>query len=186
MVSNFDASAGYIRSNARVSLPSLSDGEAPELRHTTVESFPFTGSVAWALQGGLSTSAKYAFTRRTDSLPGSTARSRGNDLSVDAGRTFRVPASWQLGIHDDLRTRFAFQQSHNTTSIFDSDGAVRARLQDNGRRVFTLTADSNINEFVVFTMHGSHVVTFDNNLNRRFAYTVFSATFQIQFYGTGK
>lgn len=186
LVSNFDASAGYVRSDARISLPSLSDGVSPELRHTRIESFPITGSVVWGIQGGLSTAAKFALTRRTDSLTGSIARSRGNDLSFDAGRTFRIPASWQLGIRDDLRTRFAFQQTHNTTSVYDETGAVRARLQDNGRRAFTLTADSNINEYVVFTMHGSHVVTFDNNLNRRFAYTVFSATFQIQFYGTGR
>src|SRR5262249_21491701 len=33
-VSNFDASAGYLRSSARMSLPSLLDESPPELRHT--------------------------------------------------------------------------------------------------------------------------------------------------------
>ena len=118
-----------------------------------------------------------------DSLPGSIARTRGTDISLDAGRVFFIPRSWQLGIHDDLRTRVSYQQSHNTTSVFDENGAVRARLQDNGRQAFTLTADTNINEFVVLTLNGSHIITFDNNLNRRFAYTVFSTVFQIQFFG---
>ena len=138
---------------------------------------------AWASEHRERSSASR---RRIDSLPGSVARTRGNDLSLDAGRVFFVPASWQLGIHDDLRTRISYQQTHNTTSVFDENGGVRARLQDNGRQAFTLTADSNINEFVVLTLNGSHIVTFDNNLNRRFAYTVFSTVFQVQFFGAGK
>jgi hypothetical protein len=124
--------------------------------------------------------------RRIDSLPGSVARTNGTDFTVDAGRVFFIPASWQLGIHDDLRTRISYQQTHNTTSVFDDAGGERARLQDNGRQAFTLTADSNINEFVVLTLNGSHIVTFDNNLNRRFSYTVFSTVFQVQFFGAGK
>jgi hypothetical protein len=186
IASNVDASVGYVRSVARVSLPALAAQEPPELRRTGVESFPVTGSIAWAVSGGLSTGARYNFTRRTDSLPGSIARSRVHDLSIDAGRTFHVPASWQLGLRNDVRTRFSFQQSHATTSVFDSTDIVRARLQDNGRQAFTLTADSNVRENVVFTMHGSHIITFDNNLNRRFAHTLFSATFQLQFFGAAK
>jgi hypothetical protein len=38
----------------------------------------------------------------------------------------------------------------------------------------------------VFTLNGSHIVTFDDNLNRRFAYTVFSTVFQVQFFGAAK
>jgi hypothetical protein len=63
---------------------------------------------------------------------------------------------------------------------FGPSGVVRARLQDNGRQELSLTADSNINEYVVFSVHGSHIITFDDNLNRRFAYTVFSAVLQVQ------
>jgi hypothetical protein len=134
----------------------------------------------------LSTAAKVTLRRQVDSLPGSIARTRGNDISIDAGRTFRIPKSWQLGIHDDLRTRFSFQNTHNSTSIFDSTDVVRARLQDNGRRAFTFTADGSVNEFLVLTANGSHIITFDNNINRRFAYTLFSVVAQFQFFGTGK
>jgi hypothetical protein len=186
MVTNFDASAGYVHTNARVTLPGLAADAPSDLRRSNIESFPITGSVVWGGSRGLSTSAKYSVRRSVDSLPGSIARSFGTDVGFDAGRAFHIPASWQLGIRDDLRTRFSFQQSHNTTSVLDSAGVVRARLQDNGRTAFTFTADANVNEFVVFTANGSHIITFDNNLNRRFAYTVFSAVFQVQFYGAGK
>lgn len=186
VVSTVDASAGFARSDATVSLPSLANDEPAEIRHTNVRAFPMSGSIAWAGRGRLSTGAAFSLTRRIDSLPGSVARTNGSDLKLDAGRVFYIPASWQLGIHDDLRTRFSYQQTHNITSVFDENGGVRARLQDNGRQAFTLTADSNINEFVVLTLNGSHIVTFDNNLNRRFAYTVFSTVFEVRFFGAGK
>ena len=43
-----------------------------------------------------------------------------------------------------------------------------------------------MNEFVVLTINGSHIITFDNNLNRRFAYDVVSIVAQIQWVGAGK
>jgi hypothetical protein len=185
-LSNVDASAGYVKTSARVTLPSISFDAPPDLRHSVIESFPVTGSVLFSGSGGLSTAAKYTYRRQIDSLPGSIARTRGNDVSFDAGRTFRIPASWQLGIRNDLRTRFSFQNTHNSTSIFDSTDVQRARLQDNGRRAFTFTADGSVSETVVLTINGSHIITFDNNLNRRFAYDVVSIVAQIQFFGSGK
>jgi len=186
MFSNVDASAGYVKTSARVTLPSVAFDVPPDLRHSVVESFPLTGSMSFSGRDGLSTAAKFTLRRQIDSLPGSIARTRGNDFSIDAGRTFRIPESWQLGIRNDFRTRFSFQNTHNSTSIFDSTGAVRARLQDNGRRAFTFTGDASVNEFVVLTINGSHIITFDNNLNRRFAYDVVSIVAQIQWFGGGK
>lgn len=185
ILSNVDASAGYVKTSARVTLPSIAFDAPPDLRHSVIESFPITGSMLFN-SGGMSTAARFTIRRQIDSLPGSIARTRGNDLSLDAGRTFRVPESWRAKIRNDIRTRISFQNTHNTTSVFDSAGAVRARLQDNGRRAFTFNADASLNEFVVLTANGSHLITFDNNLNRRFAYTVFSVVAQVQFFGAGK
>ena len=186
LVSNLDAGAGFVKTSARVSLPSLFDDAPPEVRRTHAETFPLSASVAWAVRGGLSTGARYSYTRRVDSLPGSIARSRGNELGVDAGRAFRIPESWGLGLRSDVRTRFGIQQSHLRTFVFDATSGARSRLQDNGRQSFNLTADTNLSENLVFTFQGSHIVTFDNNLNRRFAQTVFSTVLQIQFFGAGK
>ena len=62
----------------------------------------------------------------------------------------------------------------------------RIVARDNGRQAFNLTADTNLNDNLTFTFQGSHIVTFDNNLNRRFAYDVVSIVAQIQWFGGGK
>ena len=186
LISNLDAGAGYVRSSATMSLPNLIGDAPPDIRRSHSETFPVSASAAWAVPGGLSTSARYSFTRRVDSLPGSIARSRVNELGLDAGRAFRIPESWGLGLRNAVRTRFGVQQSHLTTFVIDATGATRSRLQDNGRQSFNLTADTNLSESLVFTFQGSHIITFDNNLNRRFAQTVLSTVLQIQFFGAGK
>jgi hypothetical protein len=181
-----DASAGYLRTTASVSLPGLDEGDSPEIRRSHAETYPFGGSVIWGGRGSLSTSARYSLTQRLDSLPGSLARTRGNELTVDAGRSFHVPESLGLGLRSDLRTRFGFQQSHNRTFVLDSTGAFQSRLADNGRQSFNLAADTNLQDGLVFTLQASHIVTFDNNLNRRFAQTVLSTVLQFQFFGAAK
>ena len=185
-ISNLDANVGYVKTDATITLPSALSDSPPEIRHTHVETFPIGGTIAWAVRGGLSTGARYSLRRQIDSLPGSVARSNGNELSVDAGRAFRVPQSWGLGLRNDIRTRVGVQESHNTTYVLDASGAVQSRLQDNGRQSFNLTADTNLQDNLVFTFQGSHVVVFDNNLNRRFAQTLFSTVLQVQFFATPK
>lgn len=143
-------------------------------------------SVAWAFRGSPSTGLHYQHTNRVDSLPGSVARSHIDEISADAGRAFHIPESWGLGLKSDVRTRLGFQQSHNVTHIFGEDSGIERRLQDDGRQSITLTGDTNVQDNLVLTFQGSHVVTFDNNLNRRFAQTVFSIVFQLQMYGAVK
>ena len=186
LVTNLDASVGYVRSDVTVTLPSLLDGLSPEVRRTHQETYPVSGSLAWGDRGKLSTAARMSLTRRVDSLPGSVAKTRGNEMSVDAGRAFHIPESWGLGIRNDIRARVGVQQSHNTTYVIDPTGSVQSRLQDNGRQSFNLTADSNVNATANLTLQGSYVVTFDNNLNHRFAQTIFSVVFQLQVYGNAK
>jgi hypothetical protein len=185
-ISNLDANVGYVKTDARITLPNTLDDAPPEIRRTHIETFPIGGTVAWAVRGGLSTGARYSFRRQVDSLPGSIARSNGNELSLDAGRAFRIPQSWGLGLRNDIRTRVGLQESHNTTYVLDENGVVQSRLQDNGRQSFNLTADTNVQDNMVFTVQGSHVVVFDNNLNRRFAQTLFSMVLQVQFFATPK
>jgi hypothetical protein len=183
IISNLDATIGYVRSDAAVSLPSFYSDEPAELRRTHLETFPIGGSVSWAGSGGLSTGAHYSLTRRVDSLPGSVAQSRGHEFSADAGRAFRIPQSWGLGLKSDIRTRAGYQETHNTTNVLSETGALQSRLQDNGRRSFNLTADTNLNESMTFTFQGSRVITFDNNLNRRFDQIVFSTVLQLAVFG---
>jgi len=48
---------------------------------------------------------------------------------------------------------------------------------------FNLTADSNLSETINLTFQGSHVITFDNNLNHKFAQTILSVVMQLQVFG---
>jgi hypothetical protein len=180
-IANVGASIGYAHTAVGITLPSIaSDDVPPEFRRTHLRTFPVRASVNW-IPGGLRTSAGYSLTQRLDSLPGSVSRSRNDDVSLDVGRAFAVPASWNL--KSPLRTRFGIQQTHGQTFILNANGDVASRLQDNGRQAFNLSADADLQQDVVFTLQGSRIVTFDNNLNRRFAQTVFSTVLQIRFYG---
>ena len=79
-----------------------------------------------------------------------------------------------------------FTRNRLTTYVIDPLTGLRSRLADNGKSQFNLTADSNVSDNLVLTLQGSHIVTFDNNLNRRFQQTLFSTILQFQFYGVGK
>jgi hypothetical protein len=186
LMSNVAANAGFARSMATVSLPSLLDDAPPQFRRTHIESFPVRASVVWARAGDLTTTARYSLTRRIDSLPGSTSRSRGDDIGLDVARAFMIPPSWGLGLLSPLRARLGIQQSHVQTFILDAAGGIASRLQDNGRQAFTLSADADVAEGVVFTLQGSQLVTFDHNLNRRLAQTAFSTVLQFRFFGGEK
>ncbi|MEO6878607.1 MAG: hypothetical protein ABI205_09020, partial [Gemmatimonadaceae bacterium] len=70
-----------------------------------------------------------------------------------------------------------------TTNVLDATGLFQSRLQDNGRQSFNLTADTNLNENMTFTLQGSHIVTYDNNLNRKFSQTVFSTVLGLRVFG---
>jgi hypothetical protein len=121
-----------------------------------------------------------------DSLPGSVARSAIDELGFDFGRSFHVPESLGLGLRSDVRTRAGLSHNRLTTYVVDPLSGLRSRLADNGKSQFNLTADSNVSDNLVLTFQGSHIVTFDNNLNRRFQQTLFSTILQFQFYGVGK
>ena len=185
-LTSVDASAGYVRTETRIALPGLDLADSPELRHGHQQTFPLSGSIVWSDRGSLSTSARYTLRRGVDSLPGSLARSRGDELAIDAGRSFHVPEGLGLGLKSDLRTRAGYVETHNTTFVTAASGGPQSRLQDNGRQSFNLAADTNLGDGLAFTLQGSHIVTFDNNLNRRFAQTVLSAVLQFEFFGAKK
>jgi hypothetical protein len=187
ILSSVELNTGYTHSDATVSLPSLSDLLGPpQIRRSHSETFPIGGSIAWAGRAGLSVGSHFARTNRVDSLPGTVARSGIDELGFDFGRSFHVPESLGLGLRSDVRTRAGFARNRLTTYVTDPLSGLRSRLADNGKTQLNLTADSNVSDNLVLTLQGSHIVTFDNNLNRRFQQTLFSTILQFQFYGVGK
>ncbi len=186
-LSSVEATTGFTHSDATVSLPSLSDVLGPpQIRRSHSETFPIGGSIAWGGRAGLSLGSRFAHTNRVDSLPGSVARSGIDELGFDFGRSFHVPEGLGLGLRSDVRTRAGLTRNRLTTYITDPLTGLRSRLADNGKTQFNLTADSNVSDNLVLTLQGSHIVTFDNNLNRRFQQTLFSTILQFQFFGVGK
>jgi hypothetical protein len=173
-IASADASIGFVRNTASVSLPNVFRDDPPRIRRTHADVFPVAASLAFGGSSGFSTNARYSMRRQLDSLPGSIARSRGDELSVELGRAFKVPESLGLDLKSAIRTRLGYQQSRNTTLVLDQAGAFSSRLADNGRRAVNLTADASMFDDATFTFQGSYVLSYDNNLNRRFAQTVFS------------
>lgn len=182
-ISNVDASVGYVKTDATVSLPNLFDDTPPELRRTHAEQFPVSGSIVFAGKSAFSTRASYSYRRQTDSLPGSIAHTTGNEFSVDAGRAFQVPQGLGLGLKNDLRTRFGVQGSKSATLVMDPTGTLSSRLQDQGRLAYNLTADASVQDDATLTLQASYVLTYDNNLNHRFAQTVFSLVYNLKLFG---
>jgi hypothetical protein len=116
-----------------------------------------------------------------DSLPGSVTSSRARDVSADASRSFKLPAGWQM--RSALRARLGYQQTSAVSDVSNGVAAgLQSRLADNGRQAITLNADTDIAENLTFSLQSARIVTFDNNLNRRFTQVVLSAVLQIKFF----
>jgi len=151
-----------------------------ETRTTLVRSYPITGAVTWAL-GGLTTAGGYTLSQRTDTIPGTVIRARIRDASADVGRPFPLPASWKL--RSALRTRLSYQYSRSRSLAASLDDAeLASRLLDNGRWSLSLNADTDVAENLTFVMQGARIVTFDDNLGRRFVQTVLTTALQLQFF----
>ncbi|HEY0970636.1 MAG TPA: cell surface protein SprA [Gemmatimonadales bacterium] len=155
-------------------------GPLSETRTTLVRSYPLSGSVSWA-PGRLTTSGGVSLTLRQDTLPGAVIRSSSREASAEIGRPFRLPP--RLGLRSDLRTRASFQQTRTRSVATSLSAAGReSRLVDNGRRAFSLNADADVAEDLTFVLQASRIVTFDENLGRRFAQTVLTAALQMRFF----
>jgi hypothetical protein len=186
VVSSLGANAGYASSAATSFIPAEAGLAFAESRSSHVRTYPLNASVAWGFARGLTTSAGYTLTTRTDSLPGSIADGRVEDLSVDVGRAFRIPKSWGVQMPGDIRTRIGYQQTRNSTFVSDFARIGTSRLADNGRSAVSLNADTDLSETLVFTLQGSRLVVYDNNFNRRQTQFVLSTVLQVQFFGDAK
>lgn len=186
LITSVGANGGVTRSLARVFLPSDLGLRGTELRGSRVLTVPLNASVAWGFGRGLTTSAGYTRVVRSDSLPGSLAAGRSDEMSVDVGRAFRLPRSLGIALDNDIRARMGYQQTRTSTVITDLARDARSRLADNGRSTFSVNADTDLSETVLFTLQGSRVATYDNNFNRRVTQLVLSTVFQIQFFGDAR
>jgi hypothetical protein len=186
IVSSLGANAGFASSAATSFIPPEAGLSFAESRSSHVRTYPLNASVAWGFGRGLTTSAGYTRTTRTDSLPGSIADGRVEDMSFDVGRAFRLPKNLGFTFDGDIRGRIGYQQTRNSTFISDFARTGTARLADNGRTAVSMNADADLSETLVFTLQGSRLVVYDNNFNRRQTQFVLSTVLQVQFFGDAK
>jgi hypothetical protein len=145
-------------------------------------SYPVTLASVWSAIPGLTTNVTFARTRRNEVRPGLNTRARSQELSFDIGKEFALPQQWDL--RSPLRTRLSYENTEGSNFVVNPLAfANLSRVTDNGRRAWTLTADTDVAENLASSFVVSRVLSFDRNLDRRFTQTILSAVLHMQFFG---
>jgi hypothetical protein len=146
-----------------------------------VRSYPMSGSIVFAGARPLSSTVGFALSKRLDTKPGLSSNGDNSDFSIDVAKPWRLPADWNP--RSDLRTRVSYQKSQGQNFVINPLAlSGESRLSDNGRRAFSMSADTDVAENLSSSFVVSRVESFDRNLNRRFTQTVLSAVMHLQFY----
>lgn len=161
---------------------SLEPTFAADRGETLLRSFPANLSIVFAGQRPFSASMGYAFTRRRETRPALSSRSAGSDVTVELARPWATPPAWKLP--GDIRTRVSYQKTDGDNFVLNPLALSReSRLTDNGRRAFSVSADTDVAANLSSSFVFSRVESFDKNLNRKFTQTVLSAVLHLQFFG---
>jgi hypothetical protein len=146
-----------------------------------VRSFPLSGSIVFAGSRPLASTVGYSFSKRLDAKPGLSSNGDNADFSIDVSKPWGLPADWNA--RSDLRTRVSYQKSQGQNFVVNPLAITgESRLSDNGRRAFSMSADTDVAENISSSFVISRVESFDRNLNRNFTQTVLSAVMHLQFY----
>jgi hypothetical protein len=149
---------------------------------TVVRSYPASVSVVFAGAKPLSANVGYAFSQRRETRPGLSSKNANRDVNVEIAKPWTAPPSWKL--RSDIRTRVSYQNTHGDNFVLNPLTLSReSRLSDNGRRAFSVSADTDVAENLSSSFVFSRVESFDKNLNRNFTQTVLSAVLHLQFFG---
>ena len=146
-----------------------------------VRSYPMSGSVVFAGARPISSTVGFSLSKRLDDKPGLSSNGDNSDFSIDVSKPWKLPADWNA--RSDLRTRVSYQKSQGQNFVDNPlTPTGESRLTDNGRRAFSMSADTDVAENLSSSFVVSRVESFDRNLNRRFTQTVLSAVMHLQFY----
>jgi hypothetical protein len=177
-----------IGANARVLETRQFNGTEPLFGEATndrgqlrIRSYPMSGSIVFAGARPVSSTVGFSLSKRLDSKPGLSSNGNNSDFSIDVAKPWRLPTDWSP--RSDLRTRISYQKSQGQNFVFNPLAFTQeSRLTDNGRRAFSMSADTDVAENLSSSFVVSRVESFDRNLNRRFTQTVLSAVMHLQFY----
>jgi cell surface protein SprA len=184
----------YLVSEQETTVPNETGGLADRSR-LVARSQPLSMAVTWAFLGNLTTNGSFDRQRREDIRPGATTTGETRRVSLDVGRIFRLPRSWNTR-NGQLRTNLSYQSEEATSVVAGSTVALRSTeasgaplppalgsvLTNNGRRALNLNANSDLSELLTFTLTGSRVVNFDRNYNRQTTNLILSAVLQLRFF----
>jgi hypothetical protein len=146
-----------------------------------VRTYPMSGSIVFAGARPISSTAGFSLSKRLDAKPGLSSNGDNSDFSIDVAKPWGLPADWNP--RSDLRTRISYQKSQGQNFVINPLALTgESRLTDNGRRAFSMSADTDVAENLSSSFVVSRVESFDRNLNRRFTQTVLSAVMHLQFY----
>jgi len=189
-LASFTTTARVVGTRQILSSPGEADLLSGESGETRIRSYPLSLTAVWAGGRPLTTTFGLNLVDRLDDRPGSDGTGRALDFNGDIAKPFALPPSWHP--RSDLRMRLSMQDSHAQSFVINPlaatcgegivGAACRSRLLDNGRRAFTLTADTDVGEGLVSSFVISRVASFDRNLSRQFTQTVLSAVLHMQFF----
>jgi hypothetical protein len=146
-----------------------------------VRSYPMSGSVVFAGARPVASTIGFSLSKRLDAKPGLSSNGDNSDFNIDVSKPWKLPADWNA--RSDLRTRVSYQKSHGENFVVNPLALTgESRLSDNGRRAFSMSADTDVADNLSSSFVVSRVESFDRNLNRRFTQTVLSAVMHLQFY----
>ncbi|HEX9083389.1 MAG TPA: hypothetical protein VF836_01510, partial [Gemmatimonadaceae bacterium] len=184
----FQSVISSLGANARVMETRQFNGTQPLLDEVIddrgqlrVRTFPLSGSIVFAGARPLASTVGYSFSKRLDAKPGLSSNGDNADFSIDVSKPWGLPADWNA--RSDLRTRVSYQKSQGQNFVINPLAVTgESRLSDNGRRAFSMSADTDVAENLSSSFVISRVESFDRNLNRQFTQTVLSAVMHLQFY----
>lgn len=146
-----------------------------------VRSYPASLSLVFAGARPLSANLGYAFSQRHETKPGLSSKIANRDVTAELAKPWAAPPSWKL--KSDIRTRVSYQNTHGDNFVLNPLALSReSRLTDNGRRAFSVSADTDVADNLSSSFVFSRVESFDKNLNRNFTQTVLSAVLHLQFF----
>ncbi|PYO46773.1 MAG: cell surface protein SprA [Gemmatimonadetes bacterium] len=181
IISNVGANARVLETRQVNGTQPLAGDTLDDRGKIRVRTYPLSGSLVFAGARPLAATVGYSFSKQLDAKPGLTSNGDNSDFSVDVSKPWKLPADWNA--RSDLRTRVSYQKSLGQNFVVNPLALTgESRLTDNGRRAFSMSADTDVAENLSSSFVVSRVESFDRNLNRRFTQTVLSAVMHLQFY----
>jgi hypothetical protein len=188
IISMLSLNGSYLITEQSTLVPNDAGGLA-DRSSTKSSGQPISASITWAFLGDLTTNGSIDRRHREDARPGSITIGDTRTQSLDFGRTFPLPKSWNTK-SGKLRTRFSYSSEETVATVGGSTNTGAATitgpdlsvLTNNGSRTFNLNADTDVSDQVSFSLNGSHVLRFDRNFNRRSTNTLVSISLRLLFF----